>query len=359
MTQRTLFSCLYGSRLYGTQTPTSDLDWKHIVLPDLDSLLLGNGVKNKDKKTNTVKNTRNTAEDVDETFIPIQVFARDYYGGQTYAMELAWAMEGSHAEQSLFNNWGHKVGYEYIAMTPFYLFVTELREKFLTSNIKAMMGYAVNQASLYSFKGERLNCVRRLSILLNHVEEYYGNAGDEPEGWSLEQIDDIPYFKKGFDDLAMEFPKYFRRTEYDIGAGVMKPCFMLLEKHLPFTNTYEHTMRVVSTLEAKYGNRADQATADNVDWKATMHALRIVNQGVELLSTGKMTFPFEQTYVDKLLSIKRGEVPLADVTAELNAGLDKMKALELSTSLQPGSNERRVELDVWLASWMRRFYNLP
>ena len=362
-----VFSILYGSRLYGTQTPTSDLDWKHIVLPDLDSLLLGNGVKNKDKKTNTAKNTRNTADDVDETFIPIQVFARDYYGGQTYAMELAWALEGTHASQTFYAPSGSKQSLQIYAVAtspdhdgvpPFVEFAKELREKFLTSNIKAMMGYAVNQASLYSFKGERLNCVRRVALLLNHVDEYYGNAGDEPEGWSLEQIDNIPYFKKGFDDLAVEFPKYFRRAEYDIGAGVMKPCFMLLEKHLPFTNTYEHTMRVVSTLEAKYGNRADQATADNVDWKATMHALRIVNQGVELLSTGKMTFPFEQGYVDKLLSIKRGEVPLADVTAELNEGLDKMKALELSTHLEPASIERRAELDVWLAGWMRRFYNL-
>ena len=48
-----LFSTLYGSRLYGTQTPTSDLDLKHIVLPPLDRLLLGRGVENKVKKTNT------------------------------------------------------------------------------------------------------------------------------------------------------------------------------------------------------------------------------------------------------------------------------------------------------------------
>ena len=36
-----LFTCQYGSRLYGTQTPTSDLDLKHVFLPALNDLLVG------------------------------------------------------------------------------------------------------------------------------------------------------------------------------------------------------------------------------------------------------------------------------------------------------------------------------
>lgn len=96
-----LFSVMFGSRLYGTQTPTSDVDWKHIVLPSLDHLLLGRGVDNKVKKTNNVKNVRNGADDVDEEFIPIQVFAKHFMEGQTYAIELAFAIEGNHASQQL------------------------------------------------------------------------------------------------------------------------------------------------------------------------------------------------------------------------------------------------------------------
>lgn len=358
MNDNLLFSCLYGSRLYGTSTPTSDLDWKHIVLPPLDSLLLGNGVKNKDKKTNTEKNARNTQDDVDETFIPIQAFARDYYAGQTYALELAWAMEGDHAKQT-FGIIGDTDALRWYSVTGdtkhlyFYQFVRELREKFLTSNIKAMMGYAVNQASLYSFKGERLNVVREAAMIFAHADEYY-----KEDGLQLKDFLGAPKFAGLFADLAAKYPKYFRIQDYDIGAGVMKPCYYILEKCLPHTNTIKHTMDVLDTLIKKYGTRANEASADNVDWKAMMHALRICNQGVKLLETGRISFPFEQAYVDKLLSIKRGEVPLEVVTTELNQKLDKLKELEVSSTLTPASPERRADLDLWLAAWMRRFYNI-
>jgi RNA repair pathway DNA polymerase beta family len=91
MVQKLLFSCQYGSRLYGTQTPTSDLDLKHVYLPALNDLLVGKQLANKVKKTNTKMNTRNGADDVDEEFLPVQVFARDFMMGQTYALELAFA----------------------------------------------------------------------------------------------------------------------------------------------------------------------------------------------------------------------------------------------------------------------------
>lgn len=369
-----LFSCLYGSRLYGTQTPTSDLDRKHIVLPPLDGLLLGNGVKNKDKKTNTEKNVRNTQDDVDETFIPIQVFARDFYQGQTYALELAYAIDGEHAEQTLHVTAADKFDvpkYSWYLHSgdrkhlQFYHFTRELRERFLTSNIKAMMGYAVNQASLYSFKGERLHCIQQVGFLFDTADAYYGNADASWAGRAtLGELFTIPIWKERLLEACSKYPKYFKLAEYDIGGGVMKPCFTLLEKCLPFTNKMDHTLRVIHTLHDKYGNRSAAAASTHgndtqaVDWKATMHALRIINQGIELLSTGKMTFPFEPAYVAKLLSVKRGEVALAEVTEEMNAGLERMKELELSTHLQPASNERRAELDEWLVGWMYRFYTL-
>lgn len=390
-----LFSCLYGSRLYGTQTPTSDLDVKHVVLPDIDHLLLGKQAANKVKKTNTVKNTRNSADDVDEEYIPIQVFAYHFYEGQTYALELAYAVEDEHAEQTFYTPAGLPINGDMVradnARKPhrlseadrlpagmFLTFVLELREKFLTSNIKAMMGYAVNQASLYSFKGERLNVAKELyATLLSHFTD--PDAGDDPLTDLLPKDADFDYSYGGvvtqadqsahrardeaallqFKQLELKYPKYFKVTEYDIGGGRMRPCFIVLEKYLPWTNSLGQTMDVVQNLIKKYGARADAASADNVDWKATMHALRIVDEGLSLLGGKGLKFPFEQAYIDRLLAIKRGGVPLAEVTIELNTKLEQLKDLELSSTLKPASPERREALDAWLAGWMRRFYNLP
>jgi hypothetical protein len=349
-----LFTCLYGSRLYGTQTPTSDRDVKHIVLPDLDDLLLGAKLVNKVKKTNTEKNTRNTAEDVDEEFIPVQVFARDFFEGQTYALELAFAVNSGHAEQTFYDEGGRPLPALAATASEFWTFTRALRNLFLTSNIKAMMGYAVNQASLYSFKGERLNAVRQLLDYLEMYEENYSKS-------RISELYDHEYHGMFIDQMkAVERmnPKYFKVTEYDIGGGVMKPCFTLLEKTLPFSSTVQHTLGVVRTLEQKYGSRADAASQTNVDWKAVMHALRIVDEGNMLLMTGSLSFPLPADYVERLLSIKRGEHDIEAIKAELDTKLSMLKQLEKSTKLPPTSPELKGQLDRWLALEMRKMYRI-
>lgn len=328
-----LFTCLFGSKLYGTSTPTSDRDIKHVTLLSLDDLLLGKSPKNTFKKTNKAHAVRNTADDVDEEFIPLQVFARDFMKGQTYALELAFAIDGTHAEQEVSNVF-------------FRQFCDELRTRFLTSDIKAMMGYVVNQASLYSFKGERLNASRAVSEMLSSFSD-------------TDQILDVEVeFRELAAILVKEYPKYIKLTDYDIGTGIMRPCLTLLEKTIPFTNTINHSKLVVSSLLRKYGSRADAASESNVDWKATMHAIRIVDEGLRLLETHELQFPFEPAYVDRLLSIKRGEVPLAEATNELSVKLDRLKDLEKSTTLPSCSTEMEQEFETWLVSWLREFYDL-
>ena len=360
-----LFTLLVGSRLYGTQTPTSDLDVKHVYLPDLDDMLIGRQLVNKVKKTNTEKNTRNGADDVDEEFLPLQVFARDFLNGQTYALELAFAIEGTHAEQKFhptpqlvtgFNSqWWNRVPHNTDPRGeghPFYQFVKELRTKFLTSNVKALMGYAVNQASLYSFKGERLNVVREVKKFLTSTASSFVNhrLGD----CMLED----KWFALKMNDLTLEHPKYFKQDLYHVGGGSMRPCFKLLEKTLPFSDQAGHSLLVVDALEKRYGTRADAASVDNVDWKATMHALRVVDEGLTLLEFGTLTFPFSPSYVAKLLSVKRGEVNLDEVKVELDQKLERLKSLELTTTLPPLTQELTKEFETWLAGWMRRFYQV-
>jgi hypothetical protein len=366
-----LFSCLYGSKLYGTSTPTSDIDWKHIVLPELNDLLLCKKIENKVKKTNVEKNVRNSADDVDEEFIPLQVFARHFVEGQTYAIELAFAIDGHHALQTVYD---HPRGIVSIVdgkqklhingdpahwlSTPYFVdFVQELRTKFLTSNIKTMMGYVVNQASLYSFKGERLNATCELIEIMNTVSMNYNS--EQYEDFTLNNAwNSHVKFQEDIEDLAIKYPKYFRKDVYDVGGGVMKLCFVILEKTLPFTNSLSQTFKVLHALKSKYGSRVDQASESNVDWKATMHALRIVDEGIELLSTKKIALPFNQEYVDRLLSIKRGELPLDPIKEELSSKLDQLKDLEKATDLPTCNAEFLKEFDIWLTGWLRKFYDL-
>jgi len=336
-----LLETLFGSHMYGTNTPTSDLDIKSVVLPSLDHLLLAKRVENKVSKTNTKANTRNSADDVDREFIPLQVFARDFIEGQTYAIELAFAADKHHAMQR--------------AAPQFVEFVVQLRTKFLTSNVKAMMGYVFNQANIYSFKGERLNCARDFHELIVAADLYY-----KSDDTKLEILVTAPAWVKHVNDLVLKYPKYFAVGEYDSnGQGLMKGCFKLLEKILPFNITLVHAMQVVAGLIKSYGDRANSASESNVDWKAMMHAVRIVNEGLELLEHQTVTLPRPDDEVKYLLSIKRGEVPLEQVKNELVAKLESLKALALGSKL-PNSNDPgfREDFEAFMLKHLKKLYLL-
>jgi len=360
-----LFSLQYGSRLYGTSTPESDLDLKHVVLPELGDLLAGNAIGNVVKKTNNQANTRNSKDDVDEEFIPVQVFARDFFRGQTYALEIAYALEGTHCGQTFYSDIETPLApstydvkkkilrRELPYMDPgikFLEFTKELRAKFLTSNLKAMVGYAVGQAIKYSAKGERLNAARRvLAVLKDYADLPQGN---KPFGPGQQRLAEIA----GDNRFASMASAWFQVTEYDIGDGRMRPCFKLLEKTLPFTSTVDHTIGVVEAIIDSYGSRADAAAFTNADWKALMHALRITEEGLELLNHHFITFP--RRNVEKLLEVKRGMHSFNDVEAEINAKVDQLKSLERLSSLPKHTPELQAVFNVWLTTWMKRFYGV-
>ena len=334
-----LFTTEYGSKLYGTNTPTSDRDLKHVVLPSLNDLLLSKRIQNEVEKTNKKEFTKNCVEDVDEEFIPVQVFARDFLGGQTYALELAYAIEYKEAGQIVYD-------------PKFIGFCRELRSMFLTSNMSALMGYSVNQASLYSFKGERLNAVRAAKDLFVRMDNTYPvNA---------KPLDCVEIFEEAAKKIVEKFPKYFEVTTYAVDHnGTMRPCVKLLEKILPYTSTFETSLKVINAHLKKYGSRAEAAAVDNVDWKATSHALRVLDEGIMLLKNRELKFPFEPEYVNLLLSVKMGKFPYDDVIAMINIKLEELKTLEASSTLPKKNPLLNSAMETWLVDWLRTWYELP
>lgn len=61
---------------------------------------------------------------------------------------------------------------------------------------------------------------------------------------------------------------------------------------------------------AKRTNRPELVEAHGFDTKFAMHALRLGHQGVELLTTGRITLPVAGSVGDRLRAVRRGEVPL-------------------------------------------------
>jgi len=357
-----LFTGLYGSSLYGTNGPESDRDVRHIVLPDIDDLLLGRKIVTVEKKTNQQKNTKNTKDDVDEKFIPLQVFANEFLNGQTEALELAFSIEGDHTEQTFYGAFELQTKLETMkyyrdrgddahrTAWMFHQFVLELREKFLTSNMRSLVSYVVNQSKLYSLKGTRLNACRSLREVLEDIEEVTPEA---TLGSCMET-----HSRLLFMGIEATYPSCFSIGDYDASNENRAPCFRILGKVLPHTNTVRHTLGTVDTLITGYGDRVKEASKTEVDWKATMHAMRIVDEGIELLTYKRLQFPLPQAQVERLLKIRRGEEDIVDIKEEFNRKVDLIAELEKVSDIHKYSEELKSEFNVWLTQWLHKFYGV-
>lgn len=84
------------------------------------------------------------------------------------------------------------------------------------------------------------------------------------------------------------------------------------------------------------------------DTKFAMHALRLGVQGVELLTTGRITLPVPEPDLGFLRSVRRGEVPLADVLEAVGQAESRLEALRDSSDL-PDQPDR-----AWVDDWLHR-----
>lgn len=119
-----LFTTIFGSKLYGTDTPESDTDYKSIFLPSLDELIVG--IPTKTHRTQT-SSTKNTSTDVDIEYVPVVKWARDYYSGQMYAHEVMASIR-----------------YKSFGVGDFYHFAIDMFGRFSTTNMKPRLGLINN-----------------------------------------------------------------------------------------------------------------------------------------------------------------------------------------------------------------------
>jgi len=90
------------------------------------------------------------------------------------------------------------------------------------------------------------------------------------------------------------------------------------------------------------------------DTKYAMHALRIAYQGIELLSTGRITLPVPEPERSELRSVRAGELPLEDVLERIDAATVQLEELSADTSLPARPDVARVDeflVRTYRAAW--------
>jgi hypothetical protein len=97
-------------------------------------------------------------------------------------------------------------------------------------------------------------------------------------------------------------------------------------------------------------NRPELVREHGYDTKFAMHALRLGLQGIELLTTGRISLPVPEPGRSYLRSVRRGEVPLPEVLAAITDAEVRLTALRTSSAV-PAEPDRG-----WVDDWLHRSY---
>ena len=124
MEEKVLFKCLSGSYLYGTNSESSDKDYKGVFLPNINDLILCKAPKHYTYSTGS-KTERNNSNDVDETYYSLHYFLELAAKGDTNAIDILFAYTNKNAVIQTSDIWNE---------------IINNTDKFLTKNVKAYLG---------------------------------------------------------------------------------------------------------------------------------------------------------------------------------------------------------------------------
>lgn len=97
-------------------------------------------------------------------------------------------------------------------------------------------------------------------------------------------------------------------------------------------------------------NRPELVAVHGYDTKFAMHALRLGVQGVELLTTGRITLPVPEPDRRYLRAVRRGEITRAEVIDAVEAAECRLDSLRASTHIPARPDAH------WVNGWLHRSY---
>lgn len=114
---------------------------------------------------------------------------------------------------------------------------------------------------------------------------------------------------------------------------------------------YLRSQRAAMTGESgAHTNRPELVGVHGYDTKFAMHALRLGVQGVELLTTGRITLPVPEPDLSFLRAVRRGEVPLHDAVAAIESYEGRLRELQDAADVPPEPDR------TWVDAWLHRSY---
>jgi hypothetical protein len=302
----------YGSHLYGTDTPQSDIDLKSVYLPEARDILL-----QRVKATIVITppkppGQKNAPGEVDRETYSLQRFLGLLAEGQTMALDMLFAPDSA------------------LTMPPAPLW-RELQanaHRLVSRRSATFLGYCRRQANTYGVKGSRVAATRKALGVLEEAEARLGGTAKLAElAAELE---------------ALALGEHIAIVGIPAAGGKPLQYLEVCGHKAPFTASIKNAREIAARLLEDYGHRALQAERnEGVDWKALSHAVRIGREAVELFQTGRITLP--RPNAAHLLAIKQGEIAYHTVTEEIENLLAEIEAAAANSSLPETADSHYIE----------------
>ena len=316
MTQK-IIKMLFGSHLYGTNTPSSDMDYKGVYLPTKEQILLGKFTKSISDNTKQGSDVKNTKDDVDTEMYSLHYFIELACAGDIVALDML------HAPISF---WTISIDEDGVPSLyhPIWIELIELREKFYTKNLKAFVEYARKQASKYGVKGSRLKDAARVLEFL----EYTAVEG---------AMADMSFRLKDVWDNLPE-GEHIRKIPASPESNNIR-MYEVCNRQMQETVTLGYAMKMIDAFYQTYGARAKLAAENKgIDWKAVSHAFRAAYEVKQLLTEGTITFPLREAKF--LIQIKTGQLLYNNVAPMLDDLITEVEEIS-AKSLLPETVDRQ------------------
>lgn len=290
---RTIVRIKFGSHLYGTATPASDIDYKSVFVPSARDILLQRVRATISNQRQKAEGEKNVAGEVDEEAYSVQRYLALAAEGQTVALDVLFAPRWSMIENPL----------------PEWEEIERNRRRLITRKSAAFVGYCRQQANKYGIKGSRVAAAREALALLADELERRGSTAKLGEAES--RIAALVAAHEHMALLDIEGATDVTGTRRTVRH------WEVCNRKMPLTQTIKASHEVIRRIVDEYGHRARQAESNQgVDWKALSHAVRVARQAIELLQTGAVVFPRPEA--EHLLAIKLGQLPYQQVAEEID-----------------------------------------
>lgn len=282
---RTIVSIKFGSHLYGTATPASDLDLKAVHVPSARDIVLQRAKGSITQHRQKPEREKNLPGEIDSESYSLQRFLGLAAEGQTVALDVLFAPEWSMTEPP----------------APEWLEVMANRSRLLTRKSAAFVGYCRQQANKYGIKGSRVAASRAALTLLADLEAQHGTTAK------------LKDFAPQVEALLGEHSTLAPVT---LASGAIIQHWDVCGRKMPFTSSVKTAREIMQKLVNEYGQRALAAEKqEGIDWKALSHAVRVGTQALELLRHSRFTFPLPNAA--HVLAIKQGTRPYQEVADEI------------------------------------------